>query len=263
MIQYGVNNYSNWKTLFDSLFEARKENGCKTEFLFHTNNNPNELTLLFEWDNLDNARRFIESQDLNERSKKASIEGKPRVFYLDAVPSVLDTQWDAQRTADREARHKTSEQAELSKKHVSIKDHTVAVKKLIRAFNHRDTHPLSYLISDDCEWLDITSGITFKGQKGYQQFNQRWIDGFSDGKLEITNLVSFENQVVVEYIGRGTHDGDLIGSLGTLPATGKSVELHLCDVLEFRNEQVIRGRTYYDSMSLLKQVGAIEIRQAA
>jgi steroid delta-isomerase-like uncharacterized protein len=251
MIQHGVNNYSHWKQVFDSLFETRKENGCKTEFLFHTDNNPNELTLLFEWDNLDKARRFFESQKLDERVNQLGIEGSLKVFYLDAVPSVLDT------------RHRTSGQVESHKKDISIKDHTVAVKKLIRGFNHRDTHLVPSLISEDCEWVDMTSGITFKGQKGYQQFNQRWIDAFSDGKVEITNLVSFENQIVVEYIGRGTHDGDLTGTMGTVPATGKRVELQLCDVLEFRSEQVIRGRTYYDSMSLLKQLGALEVRHAA
>jgi predicted ester cyclase len=61
--------------------------------------------------------------------------------------------------------------------------------------------------------------------------------------------------VVVEFTGRGTHTGALVTSAGSIPATGRSVTLKLCDILEFTDGKIRRQRTYFDSGSLMAQLG--------
>ncbi len=68
-------------------------------------------------------------------------------------------------------------------------------------------------------------------------------------------MVASGDTVVVEFTGRGTHTGTLVTSMGDIPATGKSVTLKLCDVLEFRDEMLVRQRSYFDSGSMMAQLG--------
>jgi len=48
----------------------------------------NDLTLFFEWDNLDSARAFIASEELKAKMANAGVKGPPRVDFLTEVHSV-------------------------------------------------------------------------------------------------------------------------------------------------------------------------------
>ena len=43
--------------------------------------------------------------------------------------------------------------------------------------------------------------------------------------------------------------------MGDIPATGRSVTLQLCDVMEFKDGKVYRQRTYFDTGSMMAQLG--------
>ncbi len=68
-------------------------------------------------------------------------------------------------------------------------------------------------------------------------------------------MVAAGDTVVVEFTGRGTHTGPLVTSMGEIPATGRSLTLKLCDVLEFRDGMVTMQRTYFDTGSMMVQLG--------
>jgi ketosteroid isomerase-like protein len=42
-----------------------------------------------------------------------------------------------------------------------------------------------------------------------------------------------------------------------IPATGKSVTLHFCDVHEIRNGEIRSVKSYFDSASMLMQLGVM------
>ena len=69
--------------------------------------------------------------------------------------------------------------------------------------------------------------------------------------------------MVVEYTGRGTHTGTLSTSMGDIPATGRSVTLQLCDVIEFKDGKVHRQRTYFDTGSMMAQLGLLAEQTAS
>jgi steroid delta-isomerase-like uncharacterized protein len=56
---------------------------------------------------------------------------------------------------------------------------------------------------------------------------------------------------IMEATARGTHTA----ALGPIPATGKSIEVVLCDVIELRDGKIYREREYYDELSIMKQLG--------
>jgi len=50
--------------------------------------------------------------------------------------------------------------------------------------------------------------------------------------------------------------------MGDISATGKSLTLKLCDVLEFRDDLLVRQRSYFDSGSMMAQLGLTSGQQA-
>ena len=61
--------------------------------------------------------------------------------------------------------------------------------------------------------------------------------------------------VTVEFIGRGMQGGPLKSASGTIPATNKRVELRVVEIFQVRGKQIARARTYYDALTMMKQLG--------
>jgi heme-degrading monooxygenase HmoA len=85
LVRHKVEDYAKWKPLYDGHAATRKASGSKGAHLFRNVDNPNEIVLLFEWDNLSNARRFAQSEDLIKTMKKAGVIGKPDIYFLDEI----------------------------------------------------------------------------------------------------------------------------------------------------------------------------------
>jgi heme-degrading monooxygenase HmoA len=56
--------------------------------LYRNSQNPNEIIVFFEWDTIDNARKFAESADLRETMEKAGVIGKPDIYFLEYLESL-------------------------------------------------------------------------------------------------------------------------------------------------------------------------------
>ncbi len=111
--------------------------------------------------------------------------------------------------------------------------------------------------AEDCEVIDVPSGVTSHGPDGYKQMILFFAEGFPDSGIEITNLFATEDQAVVEFIGRGTNTGPLHMPGGDVPPTGRAVELRFCDVYRIENGKIVSYRSYYDALSFMQQLGFI------
>ena len=89
------------------------------------------------------------------------------------------------------------------------------------------------------------------------------LDAFPDGQVQIDRTFAAGDYVCVEFTGRGTHTGTLRSAGGEIAATGRSITLHLCDVVEVRNARIHAVRSYFDSASLMMQIGAMPELQMA
>ncbi|ATW51107.1 ester cyclase [Streptomyces peucetius] len=45
---------------------------------------------------------------------------------------------------------------------------------------------------------------------------------------------------------------------GTLPATGRHITVHACDIYEVRDGKIQEGRTYLDTGAIMSQLGLTE-----
>jgi len=128
-------------------------------------------------------------------------------------------------------------------------------RELYEAWNNRDWQTTMDAVAPGGKITVMGTGDTFEGAEGAQQYNTMWADAFPDGRITIDHVYSAGDCVVVEFTGRGTHTGALKTSMGSIPATGRSVTLHLCDVLVFSDGKVKEQRNYLDTGSLMAQLG--------
>lgn len=134
-------------------------------------------------------------------------------------------------------------------------DNETLARGLYEAWNKRDWQTIMDAVAPDGTITVMGTGETFKGPDGVQKYNTMWADAFPDGRITIDHVYSAGDGVVVEFTGHGTHTGTMNTSMGSIPATGRSVTLHLCDVLEFSNGKVKEQRSYIDTGSLMAQLG--------
>jgi len=132
-------------------------------------------------------------------------------------------------------------------------NHGAAIKESIAAFNKGNLDGTIAPYAEDAESSDPTG--TYKGKAQILASLKVWHTAFPDAKGDVTNQVTEGDQVVTEVIFRGTHAGPLAGSMGTIPATGKKVELLYAFVNSFRNGKIQRERAYFDLAGLMQQLG--------
>ena len=61
---------------------------------------------------------------------------------------------------------------------------------------------------------------------------------------------------MLELTWRGTHEGPLQTPKGSIPATGKSIEIRACAVIQVAGEKARSQRHYFDMATLFQQIGA-------
>jgi len=88
LVRHKVNDYGRWKTVFDAHLTTRKHAGETGCHLFHNLDDPNEVVLLLDWQTIEEARKFMSSDELRQRMKDAGVQGAPEIHYLEDVRAV-------------------------------------------------------------------------------------------------------------------------------------------------------------------------------
>jgi hypothetical protein len=88
LVRHKVADYKDWRLAFDSALEFRHQGGERSCRVFHDTGDLNDLTLLFEWENLELAERFMSSEELRRKMKQAGVTGAPGIQYLGEMYTV-------------------------------------------------------------------------------------------------------------------------------------------------------------------------------
>ena len=128
-------------------------------------------------------------------------------------------------------------------------------RSIYEMWNKRSFDEIAEVTAPDATLTVVGSGDTFEGIEGSRKYNEMWANGFPDGKVTVDRVFESGDHVVAEVTGRGTHTGTLATSMGDIPATGRSLTLQLCDILEFKNGKVQSQKTYFDTGSMMAQLG--------
>jgi quinol monooxygenase YgiN len=82
MVQQKVKNFSDWKTVYDSVAGLRASNGALSDQIFRDAGDPNKITVVLKWNSLVNAQKWAQSPEMKAAMEKAGVEGPPSISFL-------------------------------------------------------------------------------------------------------------------------------------------------------------------------------------
>ena len=140
---------------------------------------------------------------------------------------------------------------------MSPQDSATLTRKMYQWFNENQIEPIVECAAENAEVTLVPFGQTLRGAEGFRQFLTGFKRGVPDIRIDLTNQVAGGDQVVNEFIVRGTHTGPLATPAGDLPPTGRSIEYPVCEVWSFRDGKMCSIRNYFDAATLMRQLGAM------
>jgi len=90
IVKHSVSDPEKWKAGFENGSSMRKLAGSKSYQIFHLEEDPTAIVVLFEWDSPDNFRRFLNTPELKETMDEAGVIGKPEIYFLENVGDGTD-----------------------------------------------------------------------------------------------------------------------------------------------------------------------------
>ena len=82
LVQHPVNDYVEWKKGFDSAADFRADRGVRSSLALQEADDPNMVTVLLEWDDLNQAREFADSPRLKDAMGRSGVQGVPCFYFL-------------------------------------------------------------------------------------------------------------------------------------------------------------------------------------
>ena len=131
---------------------------------------------------------------------------------------------------------------------------TALQRAMFDAVKNRDFKRLRSLYHSDYVYMS-GDGLEQKGADAGVLVAETYTRAFPDVAFEIRHEYSPSPDVaIMEFTARGTHQAELDG----IPATGRAIELVVCNIVESQDGLIVREREYFDSLSIMRQLGVIE-----
>lgn len=123
-------------------------------------------------------------------------------------------------------------------------------KQLFQAWNDRDFDAYSALLHPEYSYTGGDGKEMTGGPSTGVAIAKLYASAFPDSAITVTNVYQSAGVSVCEFVARGTHGGDLMG----IPASGRRVEIHVCNVIELRDGKAWREREYMDMATMMAQI---------
>ena len=82
LVRQKARDYEQWKSVFDAHGLTRQANGSRGGQLFRDASDPNEVIMLLEWDVLENARQFAQSEEWRDVTQRAGVVEHSTICFL-------------------------------------------------------------------------------------------------------------------------------------------------------------------------------------
>ena len=99
----------------------------------------------------------------------------------------------------------------------------------------------------------IATGEVYDGEEAVRGYYAASRAAFPDQRNEVRTLHHADNAVVVEFDLMGTHRGPLRG----IPPTGREFTCRMIALFLFEGDRIVCERVYFDSATILGQLGII------
>jgi steroid delta-isomerase-like uncharacterized protein len=107
------------------------------------------------------------------------------------------------------------------------------------------------MMAEDVVFTIMATGDEHKSPEGVLQMLNYFYRIAFEATAEMKNFVVADGKAVSEWDFVGKHTGEFAG----IPATDKDVRVPLCVVYDLENDQIKRGRVYFEMPVLMAQLG--------
>jgi quinol monooxygenase YgiN len=84
-VRHKVNDYGQWKRAYDEVASVRKAKGVTAASVHRDAKDPNTIIVTHQFQNLDAAMAFANSEDLKSAMMKAGVSGPPEFWFSEDV----------------------------------------------------------------------------------------------------------------------------------------------------------------------------------
>lgn len=82
LVRHKVKDFTSWKAGYDGHQPKRQEAGLTEKHLLRSSDDPNEVVVMFEAQDLSRAKEFAASADLQQKMQEVGVIDQPDIFFL-------------------------------------------------------------------------------------------------------------------------------------------------------------------------------------
>jgi len=132
-------------------------------------------------------------------------------------------------------------------------------RESIECFNTDDFDRLRSLLADDSYEEEHATQRRLEGADAQVDAARGWKEAFPDGRGTVHGAYVDGNTVTLELTWEGTQSGPMRTPDGReLPPSNRRGTVKACQVMEIEDGKVKATRHYFDLMTVLQQIGAME-----
>ena len=136
-------------------------------------------------------------------------------------------------------------------------------KASITAYNEKDWSKAKDTLAADAVYDEKGTHRRIQGAGEIIDAWRGWAKAFPDSKATIVREIASGDTAVFELVWKGVHTGPLQTPTGTIPASNKPIEMPACQVVQVEGGKVKSGSHYFDMLTMLTQIGAMQSPSAA
>jgi steroid delta-isomerase-like uncharacterized protein len=131
-------------------------------------------------------------------------------------------------------------------------DQTANLQRIYELITAHDIDAFGTFLADDfVEHEELPGGDATRN--GVMDFFRMQLAAFPDLAMTPEDVIDGGDKVVARVRLTGTHEGDFMG----VPATGRSVDVQLIDIMRFGDDGLVHEHWgVFDAMGMMRQLGA-------
>jgi steroid delta-isomerase-like uncharacterized protein len=132
-------------------------------------------------------------------------------------------------------------------------DHASTLRRLYELLNAGDIDGFGELLADDFVEHEETPGLA-PTKEGVKEFFRMYRAAFPDLRMDAEDVVASGNRAVARVRATGTNQGKFMG----MPASGKSIDVKLIDIMHFGDDGLVREHWgVIDALAMMQQLGVM------
>lgn len=132
-------------------------------------------------------------------------------------------------------------------------DHADTLRRFYDLLSAGDVDGFGALLADDFVEHEEAPGLA-PTKDGVLEFFRMYREAFPDLRMDPEDLFASDDKAVARVRATGTHQGEFMG----MPATGKSVDVQLIDIIRFGDDGLAREHWgVMDSLAMMQQLGVV------